>query len=111
MPWTNITITDEGEFRLNDKPFCSPYFSTGEILKFGSRIGSKLKDGLKYVYFPCSNNLDDKNREATFKILVDEGFQIVAEWVGSEKKKDSSILLKEMRVVESYDENEGEGLK
>ena len=111
LPWPNITITDEGEFRLNDKPFCSPYFSTGEILKFGARIGSKLKDGLKYVYFPCSNNLDDKNREATFKTLIKDGFQIVAEYVGTERKKDASILLKEMKVVESYDESEGDGLK
>jgi len=111
LPWPNITITDEGEFRLNDKPFCAPYFSTGEILKFGSRIGSKLKDGLKYVYFPCSNNLDDKNREATFKTLIKEGFQIVAEYVGTERKKDTSILLKEMKVVESYDDSEGKGLK
>ena len=111
LPWPNITITDEGEFRLNDKPFCSPYFSTGEILKFGARIGSKLKDGLKYVYFPCSNNLDEKNREATFKTLVKEGFQIVAEFVGTKRKKDTSILLKEMKVVESYDESEGDGFK
>ena len=111
LPWPNISITDEGEFRLNDKPFCSPYFSTGEILKFGARIGSKLKDGLKYVYFPCSNNLDEKNREATFKTLIKDGFQIVAEYVGTERKKDTSILLKEMKVVESYDESEGDGLK
>jgi len=110
LPWPNITINDEGEFRLNDKPFCAPYFSTGEILKFGARIGSKLKDGLKYVYFPCSNNLDDKNRDATFKKLVDEGFQVVAEHVGTEKQKDTSILLKEMKVVESYDEGAGDGL-
>jgi len=111
LPWPNISINDEGEFRLNDKPFKDPYFSTGEILKFGARIGSKLKDGLKYVYFPCSNNLDDKNRETTFKALVKEGFQVVAEFVGTEKKKDASILLKEMKVVESYDESAGDGLK
>ena len=111
LPWSNISINDKGEFRLNDKPFCDRYFSTGEILKFGARIGSKLKDGLKYVYFPCSNNMDDKNREATFETLVKEGFQVVAEFVGTEKKKDASILLKEMKVVESYDESAGNGLK
>ena len=111
LPWPNISINDEGEFRLNGKPFKDTCFSTGEILKFGARIGSKLKDGLKYVYFPCSNNMDDKNREATFKTLVKEGFQVVAEFVGTEKKKDASILLKEMKVVESYDESAGDGLK
>ena len=116
LPWPNITITDEGEFRLNDKPFCSPYFSTGEMLMFGSRIGSKLKgeqeDHLKYVYFPSSNVMDDKNRENTFKKLNEDGFQIVAEYISTEKIPEKScILLKEMKVVESYDESEGNGLK
>lgn len=111
LPWPNITITDEGEFRLNDKPFCSPYFSTGEILKFGARIGSKLKDGLKYVFFPSSNVMDDKNRDSIIKTLIADGFQVVLEYIGTERKKDTSILLKEMKVVESYDESEGDGLK
>ena len=106
LPWPNITITDEGEFRLNDKPFCKPYFSTGEILKFGARIGSKLKGGLKYVFIPHSESLDKKNRETLFKALNKDGFQIMAESVGTEKKKEASILLKEMKVVESYDESD-----
>jgi len=109
LPWPNITITDEGEFRLNDKPFSVPYFSTGEILKFGARIGSKLKDGLKYVFIPHSEVLDDKNRETLFKGLNKDGFQIMAESVGTEKKKEASILLKEMKVVESYDEAATDG--
>jgi len=112
LPWPNISINDEGEFRLNDKPFCAPYFSTGEILKFGARIGSKLKGGLKYVYFPNSDSLDDKNREAVFKILTDDGFQIVAESVRPVNKEDvATITLKEMKVVEPYDESGGDGLK
>ena len=110
LPWPNITITDEGEFRLNDKPFCEPYFSDGELIKFGSRIGSKLNPGaLKYVYFRCSNALDKENREATFKTLNEDGFQVVAEWIGTERKKDAvSILLREMKVVE---DSAGDGLK
>jgi len=104
LPWPNITITDEGEFRLNDKPFCAPYFSTGEILKFGARIGSKLKDGLKYVFFPSSNVMDDKNREATIKTLVDDGFQVVLEFISDKKiPEENCILLKELKVVDSYD--------
>ena len=113
LPWPNITINDEGEFRLNDKPFCSQYFSTGEMLMFGSRIASKLNpDAMKYVYFPCSNIMDDKNRESTFKTMVKEGFQVVVEYVSTEKiPEQSCILLKEMRVVESYDETAGDGRK
>ena len=111
LPWPNITINDDGEFRINGKPFAGPYFSTGELLKLGARIGSKLKDGLKYVFFPNSEALDDANREAVFKALNDDGFQIVAECVGTEKKKATSILLKEMMVVESYDGAKESGLR
>lgn len=104
LPWPNISINDEGEFRLNDKPFASPYFSTGEILKFGARIGSKLKGGLKYVYFPNSQQLDEKNREAVFKVLNDDGYQIVCEFVDTKKiEGENCILLKELKVIESED--------
>jgi len=104
LPWPNISISDDGEFRLNEKPFRSPYFSTGEILKFGARIGSKLKDGLKYVYFPNSDLLDDKNQEEVFKVLNEEGFQVVAESVRPVSKKDiATITLREMKVVEDSD--------
>ncbi len=37
--------------------------------------------------------------------------EVVLEYIGTERKKDTSILLKEMKVVESYDESEGDGLK
>lgn len=102
LPWPNITITEEGEFRLNGKPFSAPYFSTGEILKLGAKIGSKLKDGLKYIWFPNAQQLDDKNREGVFRDLIKEGYQVVAEIVGTKKKKEPSILLREMKAVESY---------
>jgi len=111
LPWPNITINDDGEFRINGKPFANPYFSTGELLKMGAKIGSKLKDGLKYVFFPNSEALDDANREAVFKALNDDGFQVVAESVGTEKKKATSILLREMMVVESYDGAKESGLR
>lgn len=103
LPWPNITITEEGEFRLNDKPFATPYFSTGEILKLGAKIGSKLKAGLKYIWFPNAQQLDEKNRAEVFKELVEAGYQIVCEIVSTEKvPKKNCILLKEMKVVDSY---------
>ena len=55
--------------------------------------------------------MDDKNRDGIIKTLVADGFQVVLEYIGTERKKDTSILLKEMKVVESYDDSEGDGLK
>lgn len=112
LPFSNITINEVGELRLNDKPFCSPYFSTGELLKFGAKLGAKIaKKGdkkLDYVYIPDCQDLDEENREKLFQGLVKEGMQVVAEFVSTEKqKRGHSILLKECRVVESYSEKSG----
>lgn len=106
LPFSNITINEDGELRLNDKPFGQPYFSTGECLKFGAKIGAKLaeKQGRKldYIYIPDSQDLDEENRERLFGDLVKQGFQIVAEFVDLEKQKTGySILLREMKVIDT----------
>jgi DNA repair exonuclease SbcCD ATPase subunit len=111
LPFSNITINEDGELRLNNKPFCQPYFSTGECLKFGAKIGARLaeKQGRKldYIYIPDSQDLDEKNRETLFADLVKQGFQVVAEFVDLEKQKEGySILLKESQILNAVIERE-----
>ncbi len=103
LPFSNITIED-GEFRLDGKPFKSPYFSTGECLKLGSKLGSKIAESegrkLDYVWIPATI-IDEDNREQLFQDLVSQGLQVVAEIVSTKKQdKGYSILLHEMQVVE-----------
>ena len=103
LPFKNITIED-GEFRLNGKPFKAPYFSTGECLKLGAKIAAKIaeKQGrqLDYVWIPSSQDLDEENRKALFEDLVKMGFQVVCEYVSATKRdEDFSILLHEMEVM------------
>jgi len=102
-PFSNITIED-GEFRLDGKPFKAPYFSTGECLKLGSRLGAKIAERedrkLDYVYIPHCQDIDEKNRDQLFKDLVSQGFQVCAEIVDTKKQtKGYSVLLHEMEVV------------
>lgn len=104
LPFSNITIED-GEFRLNGRPFNETYFSTGECVKYGARLGAKVSQGngqkLDYVWIPDSQDLDEDNREALFADLVKQGFQVVAEFVSKEKQEGAvSILLSEQKVVE-----------
>ena len=104
LPFANITIDDTGGVLINDRPFSETYFSKGEILRMGIKLAASVNPKLKYVFIPDSQSLDEKNREKLFEELTEAGFQVVAEYVDTEKRKDhGSILLKESKVVESYD--------
>ena len=105
LPFANITIDDTGGVLINDRPFSETYFSKGEILRMGIKLAAAANPKLKYVFVPDSQSIDKKNREKLFVELVEAGFQVVAEYVDTEKQKDyGSILLKESKVVESYEE-------
>lgn len=117
LPFNNIAITNEGEFRLIvdgvEKIFSETYFSTGEVLNLGAKIGKALadrsgvpeKDRLNCVWIPDAMLLDEKNRTKLFEYCNKHGLQVLAEMVGDKKREDvNCILLKEMKVVESYDE-------
>ena len=92
---------------INGRPFSETYFSKGEILRIGIKLAAASDPKLKYIYVPDSQSIDEKNREKLFAELVDAGFQVVAEYVDTEKQKDhGSILLKESKVVESYEDED-----
>ena len=105
LPFSNITIDDTGGVLISDRPFNETYFSKGETLRMGIKLAAAANPKLKYVFIPDSQSIDKKNREKLFNELVEAGFQVVAEYVDTEKQKDhGSILLKESKVVESYEE-------
>lgn len=116
LPFSNVTIED-GEFRLSGRPFCEPYFSTGELLRFTAKLAdkimAKMEQKLEYVWIPGVQDIDEKNRHELFDELIKRGWQIVAELVSTKKvKKQHCILLKECQVVDSYDnEKSGEELE
>ncbi|MFH1580870.1 MAG: hypothetical protein ABIC39_02175, partial [Pseudomonadota bacterium] len=105
LPFSAITIDDAGGVLINDRPFSETYFSKGEILRIGIKLAAASDPKLKYVYVPDSQSIDKENREKLFTELVEAGYQVVAEWVDTKKQKDhDSILLRESKVVDSYDD-------
>jgi predicted ATP-dependent endonuclease of OLD family len=103
LPFANITIDDAGCLMVDGRPFNKTYFSKGEILRAGIKMAAATMPELKYIFVPDAQGIDEKNREALFAELTAAGFQVVAEMVGTEKKKgNNSILLRESRVVDSY---------
>jgi recombinational DNA repair ATPase RecF len=94
LPLKNMSIDEDGGLLINNKPFCKPYFSKGEILKLGVILAAISNPKLKYVYIPDSQCLDDKNKKLIFSNLVKLGYQVVAEHVGTEEMSDhTSIIL------------------
>jgi len=105
LPFSNITINEKGELEVDGRSFNKTYFSKGEILRAGIKMAAATNPELKYIFVPDAQSIDEVNREKLFAELVEAGFQVVAEMVGTEKKAgDSCILLRESRVVDSYED-------
>lgn len=94
-----LTIDDEGQLVLNDKPIRSPYFSKGELEMIVAQISSGLNPELKVRFIDDFEMLDDDNQKKIITKLTERGFQIITAEVGDEKKGDGAILLRECKVV------------
>ena len=94
-----LTIDDEGQLVLNDKPIRSPYFSKGELEMIVAQISAGLNPELKVRFIDDFEMLDDANQKKIITKLTEKGFQIITAEVGDEKKGDGTILLRECKIV------------
>lgn len=105
LPFSNLTISEEGELLLGGKPIKEPYFSTGELLKIIPVLMSSKNPELKYVFIQDFNLLDEDKQAEVEQALLELGMQLVIEMVGTKKIEGKNcILLKDCKVVESYSE-------
>lgn len=108
LPFPNMAIDENGGLLVNGKPFCEPYFSTGEIWGLSAKLLASLEPELKTIMIRGANSLDDDKRKQV-EDLAEKGYQIIFEFVGKEKIENRhTILLKELEVVESYADNKSE---
>jgi hypothetical protein len=108
LPFSNISIDESGGVMMNGRPFSPNYFSHGEIIKFSSMLLASNPPKLRYVFIENASLIDPGNLDQLLKFLNEHGFQVVCEIVDNKKRGDNSVLLKDMEVVESYDD-EGYG--
>lgn len=94
-----LTIDDEGQLVLNDKPIRSPYFSKGELEMIVAQISAGLNPELKVRFIDDFEMLDDVNQKKIITKLTEKGFQIITAEVGDEKKGDGAVLLRECKVM------------
>lgn len=104
LPFSNLSIDEEGNLLLAGKPIKEPYFSTGELLKIVPILIATRNHELKYVFLQDFNLLDEEKQNEVEEYLTGKGFQLVVEMVGKEKMIDKNcILLKDSVVVDSYE--------
>ena len=109
LPFSNMTIDENGGLLINDKPFSEPYFSKGEIMRMSASLAahqSGEKD-LKYIYIPEASSLDRKNREVLFTMLAEKGFQVLAEFCEHDDTE-NAIIIEEGKVVDNNDNEQNE---
>jgi DNA repair ATPase RecN len=101
LPDANLTINEDGELMLREKPLKEPYFSTGELVKIIPVLMSMNNPELKFIFIQDFLNLDEENQEKVVEYLVKEkGFQLLIEVVGEKKLADKNcILLREGKIV------------
>jgi hypothetical protein len=101
LPFDGMSVNNEGELLINDRPVKQPYFSSGELLKIVPILMSSTDPKLKYVFIQEFNLLDEDMQMEVEKYLTGKGFQLVIELVGKSTIKDRNcILLKDMEIVE-----------
>lgn len=104
LPFSNLTVDEDGNLLLDGKPIKNPYFSTGELLKIIPILIATCNPELKYVFLQDFNLLDDDKQNEVEQYLTGNGFQLVVEMVGKEKMVDKNcILLKDSVIVDCYE--------
>lgn len=101
LPDASLTINEDGELMLREKPLKEPYFSTGELVRIIPILMSMNNSELKFIFIQDFMNMDEENQEKVVEYLVKEkGFQLLIEVVGDKKLADKNcILLREGKVV------------
>lgn len=107
FPFSNLTVSDDGELLLNGKPIKAEYWSSGELLKIIPVLIATTQPELKYVYLQDFSLLDEDKAKEIEEFLTGKGFQLVLELVGKTKIEDKNcILLRDNIVVDTYEESE-----
>lgn len=92
LPFSTLTIDDNGGLLMEGKPISKPYLSAGELIKVCTLLMASRMPEWKYVYLEDFDLLDDKKAEEVLSFLSENGFQVVAERVSRQQTNGVAIL-------------------
>lgn len=96
----DLSVNEDGELTLKEKPIRDPYFSKGELEMIVARLAASQNPELKVRFIDDFDTLDESNQEKLIKNLLKAGFQLITAEVGDKVVKNNSVLLRECKVVE-----------
>ncbi|KKN76965.1 hypothetical protein LCGC14_0364570 [marine sediment metagenome] len=104
-----LGVDDKGGLILNEKPIKEPYFSKGELELIVAKLYTSLNPIFKTRFIDDFELLDEDNQKKILDTLLKKGFQVITAEVGKvAKDKKNSILLRECKAVDDYDDNKEE---
>jgi DNA repair exonuclease SbcCD ATPase subunit len=103
FPFSGLTVDDDGGLLLNGRPINQNTFSKAELELIVARLHSSLNPEFKVRFIDDFESLDEDNQQKFVDELLAEGYQIITAEPGKKAVKPNTILLKECKVVESYE--------
>ena len=98
-----LEVDFEGRLLLNGRPIKSQYFSKGELELIVAKLFISQNPKLTLRFIDDFELLDEDNQIKIVDDLLSQGFQIITAEVGNKKVKSNTILLRECKIVEKYD--------
>lgn len=86
LPFSNLSIDDNGGLMMYGRPIQTPHFSTGELIKICTMLlmsQNKDENGLRYVYLENFDLLDDTKSKELLDWMMEENIQVLCERVVS----------------------------
>lgn len=86
LPFSNLSIDDNGGLMMDGRPIQTPHFSTGELIKICTMLlmsQNKDENGLRYVYLENFDLLDDTKSKELLDWMMEENIQVLCERVVS----------------------------
>lgn len=100
-----LEVDEDGGLTLNGRPIKDPYFSKGELEVIVAKLYASQNPDLKLRFIDDFDLVDPDNQAKIIDGLLAEGFQIITAEVGNQSGE-NTIMLRECKIVESYDQKE-----
>lgn len=100
LPFSNLSIDEEGSLLMDGRPITSPHFSTGELIKICTLLISSRSPEWKYVFLSEFDVVDDGKAQEILEWLSERGFQVVVEKVRHQDNGENIIILSDGHKIQ-----------
>jgi hypothetical protein len=97
LPFSNLTIDENGGLQMDGRPLKAPEFSKGELIKITTMLLSSRNPDWNYVFLEEFDLLDSQKSKEVLDWLSEKDFQVLAEKVVDEQE--NVIILQDLSTT------------